>query len=86
MSVTWGNSSEGDFMKMLLWVLVLYEGAIGAVELYSGLSSTAGNSSTVSSITSAPTVGSLVTGAGGTTASGGVDLGVAAAIWYFGLR
>jgi hypothetical protein len=73
-------------MKYLWWAVVLYEGAMGAVSLYNGLSSTAGNNTTVASLTSAPTVGSLVTGTGGSTAAGGIDLAVAAGVWYFALK
>lgn len=84
MSVIWGSggTSKGGFVKLLWWAIVIYEGGMGIVELVSA----SGNSS-LDSIESLPTVGSLVpTTVVPNGAVGAVDLAVAAAVWFFALR
>ena len=69
-------------MKWLLWGIALYEGVVGAAEIFVDNSST--SVAALNSIVSAPTVGSLVQPGQGTT-SGVIDLGVAALVYWFGI-
>ncbi len=101
--ITWGGSatSKGDLMRMVLWLIVIYEGVIGVAEIAnSSMSSTSGGaSSALATLESLPSVGSLVgtsgamtsgivgslLGTSGAMTSGIVDLAVAAGIWYFAI-
>lgn len=87
MSVIWGSSDKGDFVKTLLWVVMVYEGVIGLTELANSAMSTSagGASSALAAIENLPSVGSLVATSGAMT-SGIVDLVVAGGIYYFGLH
>jgi len=68
-------------MRTAAWVAVAYLVAVGGATFWSG---TAANSPTADSIAALPSLGSLL-GSTGTTAAV-MDLGGAAAIWFFALR
>jgi hypothetical protein len=89
-AITWGNSGEGEFMKAVLWIVVLYEGVVAIAELTAGMAS---QPSFLQSIATLPSAGSLVSNLGSGSAStstatigGVVDLAVAGGVYYFGLR
>lgn len=68
-------------MKIAAWALVGYLTVVGAATFYSGSST---NSPTADSIAGLPSAGSLL-GSSGTSAAA-LDLGAAAAVWFFVLR
>jgi hypothetical protein len=74
-------------MRYVLWAAVAYEAAIGVSEMFWV---TLGNAQ-MASVAAWPSVSSVVDPAIGTSSNanyveGGIDLGVAAAIWFFFLR
>jgi hypothetical protein len=86
MSVIWGSggTSKGGFVKTVLWIVVIYEGLMGVVELASAGGVGGGS---LDSIESLPTVGSLVpTTVAPSGTVGYVDLGVAALVYFFALH
>jgi len=86
MSFIWGGNSKGGFnVRMLWWALVVYSAGVGVAELVNDQTTT--SNSTLTSIASFPTVGTLVaSSAAGQSTGGVVDLAVALGLWYFLLR
>lgn len=85
MSVIWGgggSTGKVDFMRMLWWGLVVYEGVVGAASLLAGSST----NSTTQTISGLPSVGSLLNSSLGVSVGGIGDLAVAGGIWFFALR
>ena len=68
-------------MKTLAWVGVAYLAIVGAATFYSGM---AENSPTADQVAQLPSIGSFL-GSTGTSAAA-LDLGGAAALWFFALR
>jgi hypothetical protein len=82
MSVTWGGDAEGNFMKMALWALVIYEATVGVASMLAASST----NSTTQTISGLPSVGSLLNSTVGISGGGALDIGVAAGVWFFALR
>ena len=86
--ITWGKNLTGDSgMKAILWIIVIYEGVVGAAELASSAmgSSSTGTSGALVTVAELPSVGSLLTSS--SVAMGGVvDLAIAGGVYAFGLH
>jgi len=82
MSLTWGSGGDTLVNKKLIFgVLALYVAAVGIATIASG---SMANSPTLDTVAGLPSTGSLL-GSTGTTA-GVLDIGTAAAIYFFALR
>lgn len=73
-------------MRMLWWLIVGYEAAVGVAELVSSTDS-GGSNTTVVTLAGLPSVASLATSSGLAASTGGIiDLAIALGVWYFALR
>lgn len=88
MSVTWGKDHKGESgVKILLWLIVAYEGIVGVAELASGAasSSSTGAAGPLTTISQLPSIGNMVTSIS-LVAGGAVDLAIAGGVYYWGLH